>query len=288
MSLLLSLCTAVHAAALMAWFGALSLRRLLGAGQGGGEMRFLQAAGALALLTGALWPWLETAVVSELPSAAADPAQVAALLTETRFGTTWLVREIFIALAALVSLAPLLAIGRGTYFLVLAALASLALLGHAAGESGPWGNADRLILAGHLLAAGAWVGALPALWVLAGRLAHADLARVLGRFSRYGLGLVAIVVFSGGYTAWRRIGDWSDLAGSDYGQILVAKVALVGAMGVAAILNRNRYTPGLARADAGVREAARVGLRRSIGVELALAVAVVAVAVVLGGAEAPR
>jgi putative copper resistance protein D len=288
MVLLLNLCTALHAAALMGWFGALSLRRVLGAGQGGGEMRFLQIAGSLALVSGALWPWLQAGVLGDTPDAAWDPAQVAVLLTQTTFGRTWLLREACIVLAALVTFAPLLAIGRGVYFLVVAALASLALLGHAAGASGAFGTAQRFSLALHLLAAGAWVGALPVLWVLAGRLAARDLVRVLRRFSRYGLFLVLIVLASGAVSAWSRTGSWPALLGSDYGQILIAKVALVGGMGLAALANRNIYTPRLAQADTFVQAGGRAGLRRSIGLELVLGLAVIAAAVWLGAAEAPR
>jgi putative copper resistance protein D len=174
------------------------------------------------------------------------------------------------------------------YFLVVAALASLALLGHAAGAAGAGGTADRLALGVHLLAAGAWVGALPALWVLAGRLGAADLAKVLRHFSRYGMALVAIVVLTGLFSAWRRTGAWSALVETGYGQLLLLKIALVGLMGVAALLNRNAHTPRLSQADIGIAAAARTGLRRSIGVELALGMAVIAVAAFLGAAEAPR
>jgi putative copper resistance protein D len=288
MVLLLNLCMALHAGALMGWFGALSLRRVLGAGQGGGEMRFLQISASVALASGALWPWLQSGVLGETPDAAWDPAQVAVVLTQTGFGRTWLMREAGIALATLVSFAPLLAIGRGAYFLVAAALASVALLGHTAGVSGAAGMAPRLALAAHLLAAGAWVGALPALWVLAGRLAARDLVKVLRLFSRYGLVLVAIVLASGALSAWYRIGSWPALFGSNYGQILIAKVALVSAMGLAALANRNRYTPRLAQADAFVQAGGRAGLRRSIALELLLGLAVIAAAVWLAAAEAPR
>jgi putative copper resistance protein D len=288
MDLLLNLCLALHAAALMAWFGALSLRRVLGAGQGGGELRFLKIAAALALLSGALWPCLQAGVLGETPDEAWDPARVAVVLTQTSFGRTWLLREACIALAALAGVLPLLAIGRGVYFLVAAALGSLALLGHAAGVGGAAGTAQRLALALHVLAAGAWVGALPALWVLAARLAARDLVLVLRRFSRYGLFLVAVVLASGAASAWARTGSWSLLLGSGYGQILLAKLGLVGGMGLAALANRNRYTPRLAQADTFVQAGGRAGLRRSIALELALGLAAITAAVWLGAAEAPR
>ncbi len=288
MDLLLNLCMAIHAAALMAWFGALSLRRVLGAGQGGGEIRFLQLAGATALLTGALWPWLQAGVLGDDPGAAWNPEQVAVVLTQTTFGRTWLLREASIVLAALASVAPLLSIGRGVYFLVAASLASLALIGHAASGTGAAGTAVRLALALHLLAAGAWVGALPALWVLAGRLAAGDLVKVLKLFSRYGVLLVAVVVATGAINAWSRTGSWPALVGTEYGQLLLAKVFLVGLMGLAAVANRNVYTPRLAKRDAFIQAGAREGLRRSLALELVMGVGAIFVAVLVGAAEAPR
>ncbi len=288
MDLLLNLCTAVHAAALMAWFGALSLRRVLGAGQGGGELRFLKWAGAIALLSGALWPWLQAGVLGDAPGAAWDPAQVAVVLTQTTFGHSWLMREACIVLAALASVAPLLAVGRGVYFLVAAALASLALIGHAASGTGIAGSALQLALGLHLLAAGAWVGALPALWVLAGHLAAGDLARVLRLFSRYGAFLVGVVVATGALNAWTRTGSVAALVGTEYGQLLLAKVFGVGLMGLAAIANRNVYTPKLLKDDCFIQAGARVGLRRSLAIELVLGISVVGIAVWLGAAEAPR
>jgi putative copper export protein len=124
--------------------------------------------------------------------------------------------------------------------------------------------------------------------VLAGRLASADLARVLARFSRYGVGLVAVVLASGLLSAWRRTGTWDNLTGSSYGQILIVKVAVVAAMGAAALRNRNRHTPRLGHGDMAVQADARAGLRRTIAVELALGLLVIGLAIWLGAAEAPR
>jgi putative copper resistance protein D len=210
------------------------------------------------------------------------------VLTQTTFGRTWLLREACIVLAALASVAPLLAIGRGVYFLVVASLASLALIGHAAGGTGIAGMAVRLALALHLLAAGAWVGALPALLVLTGRLAAADMAKVLRLFSRYGAFLVTVVVATGVLNAWSRTGSVAAMVGTDYGQLLLAKVFVVGLMGLAALANRNWYTPRFAAGDGFVQAGARDGLRRSLAIELVLGCGVIVIAVLVGAAEAPR
>jgi len=288
LALPLALCAAVHALALMMWFGALSLRRILELGQQSPGRSTLLLAGALAMVSGLLWPWLQTGVVMDDARAAIDPALVAQMLTQTSFGRTWLVRQVFVLAALVLSLVPLLSTGRAVYFLVACALASIGLLGHAAGVTGASGTVQRLTLALHLLAAGAWLGALPLLWAGAGRLAAYDLAVVLRRFSRYGVALVSIVVASGVLSAWYRLGGIDPLLRSNYGNILLVKVALVALMGLAALNNRNRLTPALQRPDLDAQAAARRGLRGSIAVETVLGLAVVFAAAALGGAEAPR
>ncbi len=284
----LELCAAVHVGALMAWFGALSLRRVLGLEMGDAESRALRVAAALALASGVLWPWLQTGVVTDEVGAALDPQQVAQVLTQTSFGRAWLIRQAFVALALLGAVVPALAAGRAVYFLVAAALASMALIGHAASASGAYGTFERLTLALHLLAAGAWLGALPSLWVLAGRLSPIDLAQILRRFSPYGITLVMIVALSGVLSAWIRIGALEALVASNYGRILLGKVALVLLMGAAALNNRNRLTPALERSGIGNLDAIRARLRASIATETGLGVLVVAVAIALGSSEAPR
>jgi putative copper resistance protein D len=181
-----------------------------------------------------------------------------------------------------------LATGRALYFLVASALASVALIGHAAGATGTLGTVQRLTLALHLLAAGAWLGALPRLWILTERLPVSGLARILRRFSPYGMVLVLIVVATGGLSAWFRLGAMEPLFASSYGKILLVKVGLVALMGVAALNNRNRLTPALEQPDLLVQGAARRGLRQSIGAETALGLAVVLAAALLGSAEAPH
>jgi len=280
----LFLCTALHLGALMAWFGALALRRLLGAGQGGGELRYLRIFGALALASAALWPCVQAAVLREQAAAAWDPASIALVLTETSFGRIWLVRAAIIALALLASGWPMLAIGRGVLLLVAVALGSMALLGHS-GSAGPLAQGVQAL---HLLAAGAWLGALPVLVVLAGRLAGRDLARVLQWFSRYGLAIVTVVLGTGVLTAAWRLGGWGALATGDYRRLLLGKIALVAAMGALALRNRNQLTPRLLAPQADAIGDTQRALRRTIASEAALGVAVVLVAVLLAAAEPPQ
>jgi putative copper resistance protein D len=118
------------------------------------------------------------------------------------------------------------------------------------------------------------------------------LASVLRRFSAIGIALVAIVVLTGGLSAWWRTGNLEALLYSSYSRVLLGKIGLVLLMGVAALLNRNRFTPALERTQmAGPQATAEPARRRlvaSIGTETTLAVAVVLLAFFLGAAEAPR
>jgi putative copper resistance protein D len=295
---LLAFCGAIQAVALMAWFGALSLERVIAAAcvltsAPRTELlpRLLRQAGPIAILAGALWPWLQVGVVLDDPRALLDADQISQVLTQTSFGRIALAREALVIAAVLAAglpagFAP--SSNRATYVLLAAALGSVALIGHAAGISGALGAIERTTLALHLLAAGAWLGALPLLWMLADRQGSAELAQTLERFSRFGAVLVALVLASGTLSAWYRLGAAQALFTSGYGRILLGKIALVGGMGAIALFNRNRLTPALKRPDLQDQLAARRALRWSIAVETAVGALVVAVAFVLGSAEAPQ
>ena len=300
----LDLCAAVHAGALMFWFGALSLRRVLALEPHPVEATALRLAGALALASGVLWPFLQTGVALDDPGAALDPVQVAVVLRQTSFGRIWLQREALVAMAVGLASFSVLESGRLVFLMVACALGSIALLGHAAGVGGSAGWGQRLVLAAHLLAAGAWLGALPLLWLSARKLPRAVLANALRRFSGYGVKLVAVVLVTGALSAWWRMGALQVMFTSGYGRILLGKVGLVLLMGIAALLNRNRFNPALDPDGTGevrsmqprapqfvpeaVRERARRGLIGSIGAEMTLGVFVVLLAFILGSAEAPR
>lgn len=290
---LLAVCTAAHTGALMAWFGALSLERVLPEATGAGLWPAARSAAWLALAGALAWPLLQTAIAFDDPRAAFDPRQIEQVVLQTSFGRIWAARLAVVALAVLADLALRRNPGVDSplflplYVFVAIALASLGLVGHAAAAAGGGGVAQRLIVALHLLAAGAWLGALPVLWVLAGRLEPPELASALARFSRYGVVLVAIVLATGAASAAFRLGRVDALFDTGYGRILAAKLALVAAMGGCALVNRNRLAPALMRPDIQARAAARAGLRRTIALEAAVGFLVVVAAVALGSSEAP-
>jgi copper transport protein len=78
----------------------------------------------------------------------------------------------------------------------------------------------------HLLAVATWLGGLAALLTALYRAPSIE-ATAVQRFSRVAFGSVIVLVASGIYQSWRQVGSWSALTGTTYGQLLLAKVALV-------------------------------------------------------------
>ncbi|MEV7502011.1 copper resistance protein CopC [Streptomyces sp. NPDC093018] len=105
----------------------------------------------------------------------------------------------------------------------------------------------------HLLAVAAWLGGLTALLVAlyrapAGTPVEAAAVR---RFSRLAFGSVVALVATGIYQSWRQLGSWSAFTDTRYGQLLLAKIALVAVMVGLASVSR-RWTGRLA--DQGAEE----------------------------------
>ncbi|OIK26529.1 copper resistance CopC/CopD family protein [Streptomyces malaysiense] len=93
----------------------------------------------------------------------------------------------------------------------------------------------------HLLAVAAWLGGLTALLAAlyrapAGTPVEAAAVR---RFSRLAFGSVVALVATGVYQSWRQLGSWSAFTDTRYGQLLLAKIALVAVMvGLASVSRR--------------------------------------------------
>ncbi|MEU4463160.1 copper resistance protein CopC [Streptomyces sp. NPDC024017] len=116
----------------------------------------------------------------------------------------------------------------------------------------------------HLLAVAAWLGGLGALLVALYR-APADTpvdAPAVRRFSRVGFGSVLTLIATGTYQSWRQLGSWSAFTDTRYGQLLLAKIALVVVLVGVAWISR-RWTGRLAETvpveASAVREKERVG-----------------------------
>lgn len=275
----------------------------------GDERRF---EGAIAL---GPWLWVSTVLgtllslgglfmlaagMAGVPLASVDLASVEMIVGATSVGAAWIVRMAMLLLAFVAVLAlrrrPAAALS-----LVAAAgataLASLAWGGHGAMDEGAVAWVHLTADIGHLLAAGIWVGALLALLLLVFR--RRDLVdrdhlilshRALAGFSLVGTLTVAAIILSGLVNSWLLIGPANilKLPSSLYGQLLIAKLLLFGAMAALAATNRFRLVPQFERSlPSADHRAALRALRRSLAIETGCAVAVLALVAWLGTLEPP-
>lgn len=159
---------------------------------------------------------------------------------------------------------------------------TISLGSHAAALSdvGPALAADLI----HLLAVGAWVGGLPVLLLLAwesrkarsaaGAAAH--LAEAAARFSAVATLAVGLIVVTGVYSAWLQVLELSRLWSTEYGALLLAKLALVAPLLLLGGVNLGWTRPRLAAAGAAATRAAKA-LRMLVAAEIVLAAAVLGV-----------
>lgn len=229
-----------------------------------------------------------------------DRASIDAILWQTSIGAAAIVRigalVLAALLAALVRRAP--AIGLSAVSLCGAlALGPLAWTGHGAMDDGTLGWLHLIADIAHLLAAGAWIGAIMALALLLFRPrsrfddAHLHLShRALDSFAVAGTIFVVVIVLTGIVNSWMLIGPSriSALPTSLYGQLLIAKLVLFAAMLGFAAANRFRLTPELADQLGGGTNGTAVGaLRRSLALEAACGCAILAIVACLGMIEPP-
>ncbi len=234
-----------------------------------------------------------TASMSGVAIIDVDRGSIAAMVFETPMGVAWQVR--MAALAAIAVLAfmrnPVARAAQVAF--AAAALASLAWTGHGAAGEATKGLVQLVADIVHLLAAGAWIGALLALGLMvtrnASRLTSINFISMHGAldgFSKAGTIFVALLIITGSVNTWILVGPAGiGLIGSDhYVQLLALKLALFAAMLGLAAINRFRLTPALSRdLDAGVMPLeALAALRRSIAIEGGLAAAVLAIVAWLG------
>jgi copper resistance protein D len=237
------------------------------------------------VVSGAAWLLLQTSAMSG--QGCGEAVVSGALLTvldETQFG---LVTEVRLALAVLLAIClaydrrPLprwLALGAA-----LCLVAAIAWTGHAASTPYKLGYLHLAADALHLYAAAAWTGGLVSLVlmlrILKGAAEPSTELDAVRRFSALGMVSVATLIVSGIINAWILIGSLRGLFLTDYGRVLLAKLAIFAAMVAFAAVNRFRLTPRLA--SSANSEAVR-SLRRNTMVEFALALLVFAIVGVLG------
>jgi putative copper resistance protein D len=213
----------------------------------------------------------------------------ALLPPDTPFGSVWLFRLVLATALIAVTLSTRATGGRLEMSVVGAAvlLASIALTGNSGSNNGALAFQHRLSDAVHLVASGVWIGALVVfsrLVTLSVREERPDEMQTvhdaLARFAGVGTAAVAILTLSG----MTNPGFFRSSLDTAYGQLLLAKLGVFGAMLALAGANRFFLTPRLlgTLSGRGKLKAAITALRVSILIETALGVIVLAMVGWLG------
>ena len=152
----------------------------------------------------------------------------------------------------------------------LIALWSFAQIGHVPELEG---TGVRLLLLLHLLGVAFWIGVLGPLRAFLRRPEHIASAAILGhRFGQAASVIVPGLILAGLLMAWLLVGDLQALVATSYGQTLLLKVVLVGAVLTLAAGNKLLFVPAM---QAGDDKAAR-HLARSIEIETLVILVVLA------------
>lgn len=242
---------------------------------------------------------LLAAAMAGTPAWPIDRDAISMILSGTSIGTAWEARMVALAYASLVAWwgpkRPVALVSATVAAGI--ALTTLAWTGHGAMDDAVTGWVHLAADATHLLAAGAWIGALLALGLMVARPAyrldatHLKLThRALDDFSLAGTVFVATIIVSGMVNAWLLvgIGNLSSLVTTLYGRLLLAKLALFGVMLGLASLNRFRLTPAFERLIAtSDHQGAIRQLRFSLAVETGCAVMIFALVAWLGTLAPP-
>jgi putative copper resistance protein D len=246
---------------------------------------------AVAAGSGVVWFQLQAVSMTGLPLREAMTSEVlSTVLNETQFGLVLKVRlALAIILAVCLALDRRALLRRVALGAALGFIAAIAWCGHAASTPGVTGSLHLTADVLHLLAAAGWLGGLVPLTLLfaaarrhqvsAGTLA----AEAAQRFSTFGIVSVAALLVSGFVDAWILVGSFRMLLVTEYGRLLLLKVAVFSVMLGFAAVNRLWLTPQLALPSKGAAQHKALGqLRRNTLVEIVLGLAIFAIVGALG------
>jgi copper resistance protein D len=262
---------------------------------------FLWIALAVSVVTGAVWLLLLAARIadSSVSDAVAD-GTAWIVLTQTRFGFDWQLRLLsVVVLVAYVQL-PRRAGGNLSIWRDLPSamsavvfLGALAWAGHGGATPGYEGVVHVVADFAHLIAAGAWLGGLPPLVALLACLRRSGeqgwsivAVDVTRRFSHLGTASVGTLLVSGVVNASFLAGGTEGVIGTEYGHLLLLKIALFLAMACIAAVNRQVLLPQLSSSADDDRSAMNTRttqrLERNAIAEVLLGLVVIAIVGVLG------
>lgn len=251
----------------------------------------LRIAAPVAAISGTAWLALVLINMTKDFGSIVDTEDLRLYFFETPFGTVSFLRlALFVASVVIVFL-PWQSRWR---FATLALIGALLLItqarfGHSAEGSGLYRAIVITVYGIHAVATAAWVGGLPPLLfaLIEQRCFGPSEARdctldICSRFSLMAMIAVTLAVASGIANAGFRVdGSFGRLLGSDYGDVLLKKLAFVGAMLAVAYFNRFIAMPRLRVASLrGMKQITK--LRYSLAVDVVLGIFVLGASAILG------
>ncbi len=169
-------------------------------------------------------------------------AQLGRFLLELPLGQSWLITTVLGSVITVLAFAW----RSWTATLIMALLAAssflpLATQGHAGDLAGHNVAVNSILL--HMIGAAVWLGGLLLVVLLRGR-EDIELATLVRRYSTLAIAAFVVVAASGVARSVVALGDWSQLW-TPYGWIIIAKVVLLGGMGLLGAWYRVRLIPKL-------------------------------------------
>jgi len=168
-------------------------------------------------------------------------------------------------------------------FAVTLAGAAATVLGHVAEghpATGSWRVGKILLQWVHVVAGGMWIGGLAAVLIGVGSLSPQARQRAVRRFSMLAFYLIIVLSGAGVWRAFEEINTWHGLFSTSYGQVVIAKAALLLALIALGAVNRYRNVPRSGESPRGL-------LRTGSG-ELLLATAVLVLTGILSSVAPAR
>ncbi|MBA4793364.1 MULTISPECIES: copper homeostasis membrane protein CopD [unclassified Phenylobacterium] len=260
--------------------------------------KLLTGAGVLLALATLLWIAAQASVLAGSIAEGLKPEALGAVVTSMDLGKAGVLRAGVALLATI--LAVMLRPARASWIVAAAlgmvATATFAWMGHGAATEGPGGVIHLVSDILHSWAGAVWIGALVAFALILRTRSPVPaevvaLHRALHGFSSVGALLVAVLVATGLANSWFLVGvDRIDgLWTTPYGRLLSLKLVLFTAMLGLAAANRFGLTPGLGRALAApdAYAAALTALRRSVAIETAVGLIILALVAWFGTLAPP-
>ena len=257
----------------------------------------LRFAAPIAAASGVAWLALVLINMTRYVGSIYDPEDLELYFFDTPFGTVSFLRLALFAIAVVIVFLPLRDRWRFGLLVPVSALLLItqAWFGHSNDGSGLYRATMIAVYGIHTLAAAAWAGGLPPLFfaIAEQRRFGAHEARentldICARFSFMAIIAVTLVVSSGIANAGFRVeGSFLKLFDSDYGDLLLKKIAIVAAMLALAYLNRFVLVPRLrAAVSKDMRQITK--LRYSLAFDIVLGTLVLYVSAILGITMPPQ